>query len=33
MPKWGKIALYGAGIAVAVDYFLSPSLRKTLRMP
>lgn len=30
MPKWGKIAVYGAVIAVTVDYFLSPSVKKTV---
>lgn len=28
MPKWAKIALTGAIISVAVDYFLRPSLDK-----
>lgn len=28
MPKWGKIALSGAVIAVVVDYFMRPTLNK-----
>lgn len=31
LPKWGRIAVYGAVLAVAVDYFLSPALKSTLR--
>lgn len=30
MPKWVKIAAYGAIIAVAVDYFISPTAKKTV---
>lgn len=30
MPKWGKIAIYGAVLAVATDYFIGPALRKNL---
>lgn len=32
MPKWGKMALYGAVITVAVDYFLGPAIRKSIKM-
>lgn len=32
MPKWGKLAIYGALIAVATDYFLGPALRKNLNL-
>lgn len=32
MPRWGKIALYGAIIAVGVDYFLSPATKSALKM-
>ena len=32
MPKWGKIAVYGALAAVATDYFIGPSLRKNLKL-
>jgi hypothetical protein len=28
MPKWARIAMYGAIIAVSVDYFIGPTLRK-----
>jgi hypothetical protein len=31
MPKWARIAAIGAISAVAVDYFLGPSLRKTFK--
>jgi hypothetical protein len=31
MPKWGRMALYGAVMAVAVDYFMGPALRKTIK--
>jgi hypothetical protein len=31
MPKWGRIALYGAALAVAVDYFIGPALRKSIK--
>lgn len=31
MPKWGRIAVYGAAIAVVVDYFIGPALRKTIK--
>lgn len=27
MPEWGKIAVVGALVAVAVDYFLKPTLK------
>lgn len=30
MPKWAKIAIIGAATAVAVDYFIGPTLRKSL---
>jgi hypothetical protein len=30
MPKWAKIAVTGALIAVLVDYFAKPTLGKTL---
>lgn len=29
LPKWARYAIYGAVTAVAVDYFISPSARKT----
>lgn len=32
MPKWGKIAVAGAIAAVAVDYFLNPTIHKTLKL-
>lgn len=31
MPKWGRIALFGAVMAVAVDYFIGPAARKTIK--
>jgi hypothetical protein len=30
MPKWAKLAIIGAVTTVAVDYFIGPTLRKTL---
>lgn len=32
MPKWAKIAAYGAILAVAVDYFISPGAKSALKM-
>jgi len=32
MPKWAKLALYGAAIAVTVDYFIGPTLRDSLKL-
>jgi hypothetical protein len=32
MPKWGKIAVYGALFAVAADYFIGPTLQKSLKL-
>lgn len=29
-PKWVRIAVYGAVLAVALDYFLKPTMNKTL---
>lgn len=30
IPKWGRIAIIGAVAAVAIDYFLKPTLSKAL---
>lgn len=30
LPKWARIAIAGAVIAVATDYFLRPTLNKAL---
>lgn len=30
MPKWGRIALAGAIIAVSLDYFLKPNINRSL---
>lgn len=30
LPKWAKIAIAGAIIAVATDYFLRPTINKAL---
>lgn len=30
MPKWAKIAIAGAVITVSLDYFLKPTVHKTL---
>lgn len=30
MPKWLKIAIVGAVTAVAIDYYLRPTLTKTV---
>jgi hypothetical protein len=32
MPKWAKIAVYGAALAVAVDYFISPATKSALKL-
>lgn len=31
MPKWARIAFYGAALAVTVDYFIGPALRKSIK--
>lgn len=30
LPKWAKIAIAGAVIAIATDYFLRPTINKML---
>lgn len=32
MPKWVRIAVAGAITAVAVDYFLNPTVQKSLKL-
>lgn len=32
MPRWAKYALIGAITTVAVDYFLGPTLKNTLKV-
>lgn len=32
MPRWAKIMIYGAVIAVAVDYFVGPATKDVLGM-
>jgi hypothetical protein len=32
MPKWARMAMYGAAMAVAVDYFLSPAARRAAKL-
>jgi hypothetical protein len=29
-PKWVRLAIYGGVIAVALDYFLKPTMNKSL---
>lgn len=32
MPKWTKIAVAGGILAVAMDYFLKPTVNKSLKL-
>jgi hypothetical protein len=32
MPKWARYAVVGAVSAVLMDYFIGPSLRKSMRV-
>lgn len=32
MPKWARIAIAGAITAVAVDYFLNPTVKGSLNL-
>lgn len=32
MPKWTRIAIAGAVIAVSLDYFLKPTINKSLNL-
>jgi hypothetical protein len=31
LPKWARIGIYGALLAVATDYFIGPTLRKNIK--
>ena len=32
MPKWARVGMYGAALALVVDYFAGPALRKNLKV-